>query len=145
MRSLFRLAANSYRHEAIAGKLIRSWSGLDKKIHGNIFHALSIFHRFHSNSSQKVNQEGGTLSPPASNRRLLSSAVEKDGDDNLRKKSIVRDLLNKYGAVAVGTYFCVWVMTFTSVFICLDFDIFNAATFGLDPAAAVLKVSFTNN
>ena len=143
--SLFRLAANSNRHEAIAGKIIRSWTGLDKKIHNNIFRALSIFNRFHSISPPKLNQEEGTLNPQSSYRRLLSSAVEKDGDDNVKKKSIVRVLLNKYGAVAIGTYFCVWVMTLTSVFVCLDFDIFNAATFGLDPATAVLKVRFMNN
>ena len=62
---------------------------------------------------------------------------------NLSLKARANELWNKYGAIALGTHFSVWVVTLSTVFVCMDLDIFNAATFGLDPIAAVVKVLIT--
>jgi hypothetical protein len=46
-----------------------------------------------------------------------------------------------YGFVAVGTYATIYISTLSSIFIAMDYDIFNAATFGFDPVGAVKKVN----
>jgi len=59
------------------------------------------------------------------------------------KKSLVlkvKELWSSYGYVALGTYFGIYLATLSSIFLCLDYDIFNAASVGLDPAEAVNKV-----
>lgn len=71
------------------------------------------------------------------NIRLFSSS-EVDGSNN-DLKSKLKVMWKQYGGVAVLTYLSVYVCTLSSVFISLDYDIFNAATFGLDPNAAVKK------
>ena len=66
-------------------------------------------------------------------------------DDTKADPSIggkLKVLWKKYGILAVGTYTGVYVGTLGSVFVALDFDIFNAATFGMDPNYAVQKVIF---
>lgn len=52
----------------------------------------------------------------------------------------VKGMWKKYGVVAIGTYLFVYIATLSSIFVSLDYDIFNAATFGFDPAMAVQKV-----
>ena len=77
--------------------------------------------------------------------RLFSSTPEKNEevakDEGLKGK--VGELWGKYGYVAVGTYISVYVSTLGGIFISMDYDIFNAATFGFDPVGAVKKVNFT--
>ena len=68
--------------------------------------------------------------------RLFSSS-EVDKNDDLKSK--LKVLWKQYGGVAVVTYLSVYICTLSSVFVSLDLDIFNAATFGLDPNAAVKK------
>ena len=68
--------------------------------------------------------------------RLFSSS-EVDEKDDLKSK--LKVLWKQYGGVAVITYLSVYICTLSSVFVSLDLDIFNAATFGLDPNAAVKK------
>lgn len=58
-------------------------------------------------------------------------------------KGKLQQLWKSYGIIAVGTYMSVYVGTLGSVFLALDFDIFNAATFGMDPNYAVHKVIAT--
>lgn len=48
-----------------------------------------------------------------------------------------------YGKLAIGTYFSVYVVTLGSIFLSLDYDLFNAATFGIDPQTAIKKVVFS--
>ena len=52
-----------------------------------------------------------------------------------------KELWKKYGTVAITTYLSVYVSTLTSVFFALDYDIFGASTFGMDPADAIHKVA----
>lgn len=69
--------------------------------------------------------------------RLLAST---SSDTSTDVKSKVKVMWKNYGVVAITTYLCVYLCTLSSVFLSLDYDIFNAASFGLDPAAAVQKV-----
>eukprot|EP01035_Chromulina_nebulosa_P017772 gene17772-23375_t len=50
------------------------------------------------------------------------------------------DITPKYGVVAIGTYFGLYVTTLGSIFLSLDYDLFNSASFGLDPNTAIKKV-----
>lgn len=54
-------------------------------------------------------------------------------------KGKLTSLWTKYGFITIGTYFGLYALTLGSVFSSLEFDIFNAATFGLDPVLAVQK------
>jgi hypothetical protein len=56
-------------------------------------------------------------------------------------KDKVSGMWKNYGKVAIGTYLSIYVMTLSSLFVSLDFDLFNAATFGFDPVGAIGKVS----
>lgn len=80
-------------------------------------------------SSNNINQRKNYI-------RLFSSS-EVDENDDLKSK--LKVLWKQYGGVAVITYLSVYICTLSSVFVSLDLDIFNAATFGLDPNAAVKK------
>lgn len=55
-------------------------------------------------------------------------------------KDRVKLLWKQYGMISVGTYLGVYVATLSSIFFSLDYDIFNAATFGFDPITAIKKV-----
>lgn len=54
-------------------------------------------------------------------------------------KSKIKGLWQNYGTIAIGTYLGVYLTTLGSIFIAIDFDIFNAASVGLDPAFAIKK------
>lgn len=75
---------------------------------------------------------------------LFSSETDKTRVGDKETSSTVKDgfktLWKKYGYVAIGTYLSIYVVTLSSIFMSLDFDLFNAATFGFDPNAAVFKV-----
>jgi hypothetical protein len=51
-----------------------------------------------------------------------------------------KDLLKKYGFIGVATYLSIYVSTLGFIFTSLEYDLFNAATFGLDPAELIKKV-----
>jgi len=55
-------------------------------------------------------------------------------------KSKVKYMWKSYGAIAIGTYFGLYLTTLGSLFFALDFDVFHAASVGLDPVHAVQKV-----
>ena len=62
---------------------------------------------------------------------------DKDGQD---LKGKIKEIWKEYGYLAVGTYFSIYLTTLGSIYACLEFDIFNAASFGLDPVYAIKKV-----
>lgn len=78
-------------------------------------------------------------------RSFSSSDNKKDTTDvapkNLKEK--FKELYKKYGKLFVGTYIGVYITTLASLFITLDLDLLNAATFGVDAETSVLKVSIT--
>lgn len=48
-------------------------------------------------------------------------------------------MIKKYGYLSVGTYLSIYIMTLGAIYTSLEFDIFNAATFGLDPTSMITK------
>jgi hypothetical protein len=68
----------------------------------------------------------------------MSSSKTENIDDTVSGK--VKSMWKNYGKLAIGTYFGIYVTTLGSIFLSLDLDLFNAATFGLDPVYAVKKV-----
>ena len=67
-------------------------------------------------------------------RRNKQRAKLKAGAKSIGSKA------KAYGPVFIATYLGVYVTTLSSIFLALDFDIFNAATFGMDAVQAVDKV-----
>ena len=45
----------------------------------------------------------------------------------------------KYGYISIGFYVSLYLTTLSSIFVALDFDLFRASTFGLDPIESVKK------
>mmetsp|Transcript_33749 Transcript_33749/g.34384 ORF Transcript_33749/g.34384 Transcript_33749/m.34384 type:complete len:203 (+) Transcript_33749:29-637(+) len=82
----------------------------------------------------------------SSTRLLSTTKIDEINDKEIAQKKAMsigekaKFLWNNYGYVAVGTYFGLYITTLSSIYGCLDYDIFNAAAFGLDPAHAVQKV-----
>lgn len=70
-----------------------------------------------------------------------NTSQEKVTNNDGSVKSKLTYMWKTYGVVAVGTYLGIYVGTLSSVFFALDMDIFNAATFGVDPVKAVEKVN----
>jgi len=70
---------------------------------------------------------------------MMPSTSSSSSDTEKKEKPTFRILLKKYGVIAPTVYLGIYVTTLTSVYVALDLDVFNAATFGLDPAAAVTK------
>lgn len=58
-------------------------------------------------------------------------------------KEKVSHMWKNYGRLAIGTYIGVYIGTLGSIFFALDFDVFNAATFGFDHNAAIAKVCWS--
>lgn len=67
--------------------------------------------------------------------KVVADKVQKD--ESLKGK--FKDLWKKYGLLSIGTYLSIYVMTLGSIFTALDYDIFNAATFGFDAVELVSK------
>jgi hypothetical protein len=75
--------------------------------------------------------------------RLFASIPERNEEAMKKEISVkgkFKQIWNRYGFLAIGTYAGLYIMTLGSIFISLDLDLFNAATFGFDPEIAVLKV-----
>lgn len=80
---------------------------------------------------------------------MSSSLKGSDNNDQLKtdhsapipvsKPTGIKALWHNYGWAAVGTYLSIYIVTLSSVFISLDLDLFNAATFGFDPNEAIKK------
>lgn len=84
--------------------------------------------------------------------RSFSNISSNHPDENNNNKSSINNvkptirqqlsgLWKKYGIIAVCTYLSIYIGTLSSIFVSLEYDIFNAATFGLDPVYAISKVS----
>lgn len=74
---------------------------------------------------------------------MLSTGPEPgkvEENQPLTFKEKVSNMWKNYGKLAIGTYIGVYISTLGSIFFALDFDVFNAATFGFDHAAAIAKV-----
>ena len=57
-------------------------------------------------------------------------------------KTKIKYMWKTYGIIGIGTYLGIYVTTLGSIFLCIDFDVFNAASVGLDPAGAIKKVRY---
>eukprot|EP01038_Epipyxis_sp_PR26KG_P008040 gene8040-10895_t len=103
--------------------------------------------------STALKMDSTSSGPKLERRKTLSSKVRmsssKNNDNNNSNKMDVTDpsvsgklkaMWKNYGTLAIGTYLCIYVSTLSSIFLALDFDVFNAATFGLDAVSAVNKV-----
>ena len=104
-----------------------------------------VLRKFASSSSalyprHRASNQG--ISSAISNvKRFASVPDKKDGEvKGTDLKSKISELWSMYGFVAVGTYATIYISTLGSIFIAMDYDIFNAATFGFDPVGAVKKV-----
>lgn len=82
--------------------------------------------------------------------RYLSSKSDSDDKDDKKPKQVqsvatrLKKMWKAYGVLAVGTYLGVYASTLGSLFLALDYDVFNAATVGLDPAYAIHMVKFSS-
>jgi hypothetical protein len=70
-----------------------------------------------------------------------SDKREEDDSAALSMKDKLKKLWKNYGIIAITTYFGIYGATLTTAFLCLDFDLFNASSVGLDPAYAIQKVN----
>lgn len=61
-------------------------------------------------------------------------------ETKVEMKGVAKGLVKKYGAIGVATYLSIYVSTLGFIFTSLEYDFFNAATFGLDPAELIKKV-----
>jgi len=101
---------------------------------GGAFPSLAQAHQVHvsatysSNSQTRMSAGGGGDVEP----------VSPEDDESLKGK--VKKLWKQYGVVAIGTYLGIYVSVLSSVYFALEYDVFNASTFGFDPTSAVQKV-----
>lgn len=117
MMNSFRVASPSFR------RIASSSSVLPSRLLKNDFH-------FQHSSS-------------ISQRKLFATIPDKKEEEvkPTDLKSKISELWSMYGFVAVGTYGAIYISTLASIFVSMDYDLFNAATFGFDPIGAVKKVS----
>lgn len=52
-----------------------------------------------------------------------------------------KEIFQKYGYVAVGTYLGLYVMTLSGLFVALDYDLLAASSMGFDPITTTKSVS----
>jgi uracil-DNA glycosylase len=70
--------------------------------------------------------------------RPLGTSAEKITAPTFREK--IKLVWKKYGLVALGTHFSIYLATIGSLYVALDVGVFNAATFGFNHEAAILEV-----
>lgn len=79
----------------------------------------------------------------------LFASIPGRNEEVIKKDSCVKgkfkQIWKRYGFLAIGTYAGLYITTLGSIFISLDLDMFNAATFGFDPEIAVSKVLLIMN
>eukprot|EP01033_Poteriospumella_lacustris_P011638 gene11638-8290_t len=73
--------------------------------------------------------------PETENKAAATAAPASDKPATVSQK--LKKMWEAYGVIAVGTYLSVYVTTLGSLFLALDYDVFNAATVGLDPTYAI--------
>lgn len=102
--------------------------------------------RFHSvfNKKSEFNHLKSQIGSIYEIRHRYSTETKAGNNKNKLTKKF-KELWSKYGMVAVGTYLGIYVTTLGSIFVALDFDLFRASTFGIDPIESVKKVRFFLN
>ncbi|KAJ1414927.1 hypothetical protein B484DRAFT_434847 [Ochromonadaceae sp. CCMP2298] len=75
-----------------------------------------------------------------STTRMFATEPERQTPVEVSFKDKVTGMWKNYGKLAIGTYLCIYVGTLSSLFMALDYHVFNAATFGFDPLQAIDKV-----
>lgn len=113
--------------------------------------AFRFLKQSYSIKSTKVffRQNSHEYQPSFSRIRLLStSTTDKEIKDDVTKvdgglKGQLKAMWTKYGYVFIGTYLGIYGLTLSSILFCLDFDVFKAASVGMDPVESVKKVSVT--
>lgn len=91
----------------------------------------------------KITSQAAMNLPQVRYLSTKSDSEEKKAPAKQQVKTVAEKLKRMwkaYGALAVGTYLGVYVTTLGSLFLALDYDIFNAATVGLDPVYAIHMV-----
>ena len=68
------------------------------------------------------------------------STLEKTKAKAAKATSKFRELISKYGVVAVTTYFSIYGATLTSMFLLFDFNVLPSTVFGYSAQDALLKV-----
>ena len=101
------------------------------KINKNTVHEIRPIFSFKNRFLGILNRDSST-NPPDRVTDILEPATPP--------KQNFKELLKKYGYTAVGTYLSIYILTLGSIFGSLQYDIFNAATFGLDPLELINKV-----
>ena len=74
------------------------------------------------------------------NRDSSTNPPDRKFEPATPPKQNFKELLKKYGYTAVGTYLSIYILTLGSIFGSLQYDLFNAATFGFDPLELINKV-----
>ena len=93
----------------------------------------------HSATQKEHHVDSSTINQTtASTNTDLNSDKEKGKPAGSLKK--LNNLWKKYGVLAVTTYFGIYGATLAGMFLAIDYDIFNAATFGLDSASLIVSV-----
>lgn len=86
--------------------------------------------------------EGGAANAASGGSKLGNSDSAAKQSGPLSSKEKLKVLWRKYGWLTVGTYLGIYASTLTGMFLSLEFDLFNAATFGLDTATLVDMVIY---
>jgi len=79
-----------------------------------------------------------TVNKNAVDEPILPATTAVAVDESLKGK--IKYMWKSYGTIAIGTYLGVYLTTLGSIFLCVDMDVFNAASVGLDPVGAIQKV-----
>jgi len=90
-----------------------------------------------SSFHKTFNKKNNLVLPRLTSSRLMSSNPDEKKDVGIAGK--FKQMWKKYGYLFVGTYASVYVTTLGALFISLDQDILQAATFGLDAETSVIK------
>lgn len=150
----------------LKGASIRASSNLPSSLKGNCrgLQRKGInFHRYNryeqspfalasraASSKARVGGVGGVGAPETDGVRSSSSISRSSSSSSMssseatkgqKAKEGFKDLWKKYGTVAITTYLSVYISTLTGVFLALDYDIFGASTFGMDPVESINKVA----
>ena len=151
-RHLFRNTGSSLRECAQKSQLKQVLGGAGSLTLRNLHSAFSTKHNLYNRHrlstlefarsfSSHVHTGSGTKQK--SDSASTSGAFTSEGEVSKKDKAIggFKELWRKYGVVAMGTYLGIYVGSLGLIFLSLDYDIFNAATFGMDPQDAIRKVA----
>jgi hypothetical protein len=77
--------------------------------------------------------------PLYTSTRLITDSKSNEVEE--KKTNRVKEIFDKYGYVAIGTYLGVYVATLSGVFLALDYDLLASSSFGFDPITTTKSVS----